>query len=313
MLFGVELSMVMDMKLKSVAFVLSALTLALPFTGQAQFKFKLGKSQETAIGSDMYNEVKQKPGFITRGKEYDLVQRIGRRLVEANNLTDYTYRFSLVNDKEVNAFATPGGYLYVNLGLVNYMGYDESMLAGVMSHELGHIKDRHPSRGAEKQMQSQLGVSLLGLAIGKKNKDLMTLLGGAAGMANLKYGRDMEEWADRYGVELAYNAGYDPYGMARGLETLQALHGKGDNLSEWLSNHPSNSSRIKRTRQIAHEMSGHSEGYWTIPCPPKSHPLYNAYKGKCGKGKQAIDSDYPLKREDPTVIYRREERSSRSR
>jgi beta-barrel assembly-enhancing protease len=279
----------------------------------AQFKFKLGKGQEASIGSDMYSELKQKPGFVTKGKEYELVQRIGEKLVRANNLTDYDYKFMVVKNKEVNAFATPGGYLYVNLGLLDYMGYDESMLAGVMSHEMGHIKDRHPARGAEKAMQSQLGVGLLGLALGKKNKDLVKVLGGAAGMANLKYGRDMEEWADRYGVELAYNAGYDPYGMARGLETLQALFGKGDNLSEWMSNHPSNSGRIKRVRAIALEASGHQEGYWAVPCPPKGHPLYEQYKGKCGKGKQLIDRDYPLKREDPTVIYRREDRGSRAR
>lgn len=279
----------------------------------AQFKFKLGKGQEASIGSDMYKELKQKPGLVTRGKEYELVQRIGNKLVQTNNLADYDYKFMVVKDNEVNAFATPGGYLYVNLGLLKYMDYDESMLAGVMSHEMGHIKDRHPARGAEKAMQTQVGVGLLGLALGKKNRSLMQVVGGAAGMANLKYSRDMEEWADRYGVELSYNAGYDPYGMARGLETLQALYGKGDNLSEWMSNHPSNSGRVKRVRAIALEVSGQNEGYWAIPCPPKGHPLYDAYKGKCGKGRQLIDRDYPLKREDPTVIYRREDRKSRGR
>jgi hypothetical protein len=133
-------------------------------------------------------------------------------------------------------------------------------------------------------------------------------------MANLKYSRDMEEWADRYGVELAYNAGYDPYGMVRGLETLGILYGKGDNLSEWMGNHPSNSGRVKRTLQIAEEVSGQPLGYWAIPCPPKGHPLYDKYKSICGKsGQRVIDSDYPLKREDSTIYYRREDRGSRGR
>jgi predicted Zn-dependent protease len=291
---------------------------ALAFSpAQAQFKFKLGKGQEKSIGDSMYNDVRKKPGLITRGKDYELVLRIGRRLVESNDLRDYTYTFHLVNDDTVNAFATPGGYLYVNRGLLKQMAYDESMLAGVMAHELGHIKDRHPSRGAEKQMQSQLGLGLLGLALGDEQKTLMKILGGAAGMANLKYSRDMEEWADRYGVTLTYNAGYDPYGMARGLLTLQGLYGKGDGIGEWwLSNHPSNSARVKRTQQIAEEVSGRAEGYWAVPCPPKGHPLYEEYRSKCGSGKQVIDSDYPLKgtvKEDPTVIYRREDRRSRSR
>src|SRR5688572_15995563 len=108
-----------------VTLVVSALAIQ---PAQAQFKFKLGKGQEASIGGDMYSELKQKPGFVTKGKDYELVQRIGEKLVRANNLTDYEYRFTVVRDDEVNAFATPGGYLYVNVGLLKYMGYDESML-----------------------------------------------------------------------------------------------------------------------------------------------------------------------------------------
>ncbi|MDQ3024313.1 MAG: M48 family metallopeptidase, partial [bacterium] len=248
-----------------LVFAVTLLLCVVPLTAaHAQLKFKLGKSEESSIGKDMFDQVKSKQGLILKGKEYDLVQQIGKRLVERNSLTGYTYTFHLVKDDSVNAFATPGGYLYVHTGLLKYMGYDVSMLAGVMSHELGHIKDRHPSRGAEKQMQGQLGLGLLGMALGQKNKTLMQVLGGATGMANLKYSRDMEEWADRFGVELAYNAGYDPYGMARGLETLGALYGKGDSLSEWLGNHPSNSGRVARTMKIAKDVSGRDSGYWTI-------------------------------------------------
>jgi beta-barrel assembly-enhancing protease len=274
----------------------------------AQLKFKLGKSQETAMGQDMYRELK--PKLVTRGKEYDMVQRVGRRIVEFNDLREYDYTFHLVKDDSVNAFATPGGFLYVHTGLLKYMAYDESMLAGVMAHEIGHAKDRHVARGAEKQMQSQLGVGLLGMLLGEKNKDLVKLVGGASAMANLKYSRDMEEWADTHGVELAYNAGYDPYGMARGLKTLQGLYGKGGGFDEWLSNHPSNSSRVKRTARIAQEVSGQSEGYWAIPCPPKGHPLYDEYRGKCGSGKQ-IDAGYPLRSDEPQEYKRIDGRPSR--
>lgn len=285
----------MRMKFSIAVLSVCVLTaLVLPCSAQAQ-SLRMGKAQEASIGKDMYEEFRQKPGLSTSGADYEQVQRIGRRIVEANDLREYDYTFHLVSDDAVNAFATPGGYLYVNRGLVRAMGYDESMLAGVMAHEIGHAKDRHVARGAEKQMQSQLGLGLLGLAIGRDQQTLMEVLGGAAGIANLKYSRDMEEWADTHGVELAYNAGYDPYGMVRGLETLAALHGSGNSLSEWFARHPSTSNRITRTTGIAREVSGREHGFMPIPCPPANHPLYETYRGRCSRSAQ-IDSDYPYRR-----------------
>jgi predicted Zn-dependent protease len=178
--------------------------------------------------------------------------------------------------------------VYVHQGLVDLMGYDESMLAGVMAHEIGHAKDRHVAKGYEKQMQGGTAIGLLGALLGNKSKQsqlVTTLLANAGSLMYLKYNRDQEEWADRYGVTLAYGAGYDAYGMARGLECLEALYGSSGKAQNIFENHPPNASRIRRTLEIAQETTGKPHGYSKVPQPPsKDHPLWKLY-GPQGTGR----------------------------
>lgn len=241
--------------------------------------FKLSKSQELSIAEEMHTDLSKDPGLVSKGKHYDQVQRVGKKLVSANKLTEYEYKFFLTKDDEVNAFATPGGYIYITEGLMKYMAYDESMLAGVMAHELGHAKDRHVAKGFEKMLQGALGLGILGIALGKQNQDITEALGTAGGVVMLKYNRDQEEWADRHGVDLAYKAGYDAYGLMRSLQCLDALYGSSDEVTTWLSNHPATGDRVARTQRIAREACGKDQGYRAIPVPAKDHPLYKLYGG----------------------------------
>lgn len=270
------------------AVMLLAMAVALPGLAQAGGLklgnlFKMSLSQEQDIAQDMHDELAKDPGLITEGERYDLVQEVGTRLVEKNNLDEYEYQFFLVKDEEVNAFATPAGYIYVTEGLLNYMAYDKSMLAGVMAHELGHAKDRHVAKGYEKAMTGMLGLTVLDIALGKQNEDITTALAYGGQVVYLKYNRDQEEWADRHGVDLAYNAGYDAYGLVRSLECLESLHGSADDVTVWLQNHPATDERVARTLKIAAETSGQPHGYMKIPTPPKDHPLYAKY-GPEGSG-----------------------------
>lgn len=271
-------------------FVLLAFLLALGLTSSASargfsFKkmFRMSRGQEQSIAKEMNKELEQDPGFITEGEYFDLVQGIGKHLVEGNGLDEYDYQFFVVRQDEVNAFAAPAGYIYVTKGLLDYMAYDESMLAGVMAHELGHSKDRHVAKGFEKALQGILGIGILGLILGNENSDITDALAQFGGVVYLKYNRDQEEWADRYGVDLAYGAGYDAFGMVRGLECLEALYGSVDDIGEWMTNHPATDDRVERTTRIAMDTSGKEHGYLPIPCPPKDHPLYEQYKGRCNK------------------------------
>ena len=242
--------------------------------------FRLSKKQEAQVAKSMHDDLAKDPGLVVKGKEYDLVQKVGARLVDKNHLTQYEYKFFVVKQDEVNAFATPGGYIYITAGLLKYMAYDPSMLAGVMAHELGHAKDRHVVKAFEKQMQGTLGLGALSILLGKKNQDVTGAIGAAGGVVLLKYSRDQEEWADRSGVELANRASYDAYGLTRSLECLKELYGTSNDVAVWTSNHPATADRIKRTNTIARSVCMKPQGYMAIPQPPKGHPLYALY----GKG-----------------------------
>jgi len=256
--------------------------------------FKMSKKQELTIAQQMHDEFEQEPGLVTEGAHYNLVQRVGDRLVTRNGLSEYDYQFFVIDDEEVNAFATPAGYIYVSVGLLNVMAYDESMLAGVIAHELGHAKDRHVAKGYEKMITGAAGLTVIGLILGDKYSDITDVLFAGGQFVYLKYNRDQEEWADRYGVALNYGAGYDAYGLVRSLECLEALYGSSTKIAEYMSDHPATDDRIARTTTIARETSGREQGYLPIPCPPRDHPLYEQYKNKCGQTQPVIKQTSPV-------------------
>lgn len=239
--------------------------------------FKMSRSQELDIAKEMNAELAADPGLIEDGDYFEQVQRVGARLVERNGLEEYDYKFFLVDDEEVNAFATPAGYIYVTRGLLEYMAYDESMLAGVVAHELGHAKDRHVAKGYEKMIQGALGFTFLGIILGEKHRDVTDILFTGGQIVYLKYNRDQEEWADRAGVELNHAAGYDAYGMVRALQCLEELYGSAGEIAVWMANHPATDDRIARTTRIARDTCGKEHGYLPIPRLPEDHPLYEKY------------------------------------
>ena len=150
----------------------------------------------------------------------------------------------------VNAFALPGGYLYVNLGLIR-AAENESELAGVMGHEIGHIVGRH---GA-KQLTKQLGLAAVAqLVLGKDPNQLEKIVGGIVATGTLmKYSRDAEREADAYAVQETYDAGIAPEGMATFFEKLLKLQKEGSSQIEQIfSTHPPTNERIANVRsQIA--------------------------------------------------------------
>jgi predicted Zn-dependent protease len=295
-------------RLVVLGLVLSCMTTAPVFAGGLKL-FRMSKSQELEIAKEMNAEYRKDPGLITSGKQFDLVQRIGKRLVERNKLDDYDYKFFLVKDDSINAFATPGGYIYVHKGLVDLMGYDEAMLAGVVAHEIGHATDRHVAKGYEKASTGGVAIGLLGALLGGKSKQkqdqaqlITNLLASAGSLMYLKYNRDQEEWADRYGVELTFGAGYDAYGMSRGLAALEAVYGSSRKVENFFESHPPNRARVERTERIAFELTGKPHGYMKVPQPPNSkHPLWPVY-GPNGSARQKLGNAQPVLTEEQMAV-----------
>jgi len=196
----------------------------------------VSRDQEIRIGEEAARQMEAK--YPTRRDRR--VEGIGWDIVRANNLPDYPYRFRVIDRDEVNAVSLPGGPVYVYSGLLRMVGDDDDALAGVIAHELGHIKERH----AVDQMEKQSLVSVLigGLTRGQ-TQGIASLL---ANVGMLKFSRNDEFQADDDGVRFMARAGYDPAGLVRFFQKLQRSEGRGSRSLSWLQTHPSSSQRIRR-------------------------------------------------------------------
>jgi Zn-dependent protease with chaperone function len=158
----------------------------------------------------------------------------------------YPFEFHCVNDKAINAFALPGGYVFVNRGTIEAAD-NEGQLAAVMAHELSHVALRHGTNQATKAMVAETGLGLFGAIFGDTTGGaLLTTLGTfTAGGVLLRYSRTAESQADVMGTQVLYDSGYDPRAMAQFFEKLEAQT-KGKNPPEFLSDHPSPERRVER-------------------------------------------------------------------
>lgn len=176
------------------------------------------------------------------------VDSLGQLLANHSSRSDIPYVIKVVDTDEVNAFAIPGGYLYVNRGLIT-VAARESELAGVMGHEIGHVVGRH---GA-KQMTRQLGLAAVtNLVLGNDPATWASLTANVLSAGTLlHYGREAELEADRYGILEAYDCGIDPEGMVTFFEKLLAMESREPGLLEKLfSTHPPTRERIDAGRGL---------------------------------------------------------------
>ncbi|MFN3976408.1 MAG: M48 family metalloprotease [Aquificaceae bacterium] len=160
------------------------------------------------------------------------------------------YEFYLVNSSQVNAFALPGGPVMITRGLLLRLD-SESELANVLAHELGHINARHHARFLEKQFGLSLLLNIGAILVGGKPYGEALLQFGQIGasLLTLKFSRDQEREADRYGLIYAYRAGYDPMGMIRVFEMFKSME-RGGRAPEWLSTHPLPETRIQEAKKV---------------------------------------------------------------
>jgi hypothetical protein len=183
---------------------------------------------------------------------------LGRRLTAKlpTGGVQYPWEFHCVNDKAINAFALPGGYVFVNRGTIEAAD-NEAQLAGVMAHELSHVALRHGTNQATKAQMTQgiLGVAG-GIFGGSTSGALLTSLGSfAAGGVLLRYSRTAESQADVMGTQVLYDAGYDPRALSQFFEKLEA-ETKGKNPPEFFSDHPSPEHRVERVDEEVQKLGG---------------------------------------------------------
>lgn len=216
--------------------------------GKKSFIF-ISTSEEVDIGKQVAADVESKEKVLGDSQVQNYVNGIGQKVVSVCDRKDIRYSFKVLDNDEINAFACPGGFIYVYKGLLKTMD-NEAELAAVLGHEISHVVARH----SIKKLQQVYGISLLmKVALGEKGKAVQNVVGAAAGLILMGYGRDNEFEADEYGTLYEYNAGYNPDGMVRLLSLFKSMEkNPPGTLEKLLSTHPPTSERIAKVeKQVA--------------------------------------------------------------
>lgn len=224
-----------------------------PVTGKRELSL-LSEAQEIAIGQQTDAEVRREMGVYDDSALQRYVSEIGQRLAQLSHRPHLPWAFTIVDHQAINAFALPGGFIYITRGILPYLD-DEAELAGVLGHEIAHVTARHAAQQYTRATGGQLGLIALGIFV-PATRPLGDLTSVALGVAFLKYGRDDENESDRIGMEYAARGGWDPSGVPRFLSTLARV----DTLNErgvpnWLSTHPEPAARAVETQPIAAKLA----------------------------------------------------------
>jgi predicted Zn-dependent protease len=207
-------------------------------------------AKERRLGQQVSRQVESEVTLVRDPLITRYVDQLGRRLVAAAGPQPLDYRFAVVADPALNAFAVPGGHVYINTGTL-LAAADMSELAGVMAHEVGHVALRHVAKSYNRQRNTgvlyQAGTVALDVLVGGGAAAGGEMLGGLAAQAYLtSYSRDAEEEADRFAVAILPKAGIDPRGLVRFFDKLR-VQGGGGGGPGFLSSHPATADRIART------------------------------------------------------------------
>ena len=202
-------------------------------------------ADDVEMGRQVANEAEQELDLIDDVLLGEYINRLGQQLATVTPFEPYTYQFTLVNDSSINAFALPGGFIFIHRGILEAADR-EAEVAGVIAHEIGHVALRHGTNQLSKTYIAQAPLALLGGIFGGGSGvgSILTQLGVGFGVNSifLKFSRDAERQADLLGAQILYDAGYDPKGMTGFFEKMEAEAGEGG--SEFFSSHPNPGNRL---------------------------------------------------------------------
>ena len=217
----------------------------------------ISMEEEWQLGQRLAQRIEQQMPMV-EGPVRQYVQQIGGQLVRHTDLADRPWTFHVVASDEVNAFAIPGGHVYVHTGLIQAAS-TPSELAGVLAHEVAHGAARHSTERLTKVYGLNTG---LGLITGEESgliEQILTRLGQRGTIA--KFSRDDEREADRLGLGYLAEAGYDPRGMVRFFETLlQRRRDRPNALEQFFSSHPLTEERLQAARQHIEQLPASADG-----------------------------------------------------
>jgi predicted Zn-dependent protease len=243
--------------------LVALLAAAVAFPAHAQFNFNINRlvdsvknvgkatqeideKQEIEIGQDMAARLLGAAPLVDNARLQRYVNSVGRWLASQSERPDLPWRFGVLDAPQLNAFAVPGGTIFVTRGLVQSMK-SEAELAGVLAHEIVHIVKKHHLKAIQKNAQASLAGDALALALdrsrgGSENRQKLISFGTEMYSRGLDKGDELD--ADRLGVVIAARGGYDPYGLPAVLQTLQAMNPEDSSLALMFKTHPAPAERL---------------------------------------------------------------------
>lgn len=205
--------------------------------------------REVRIGQEVAKEVEREFTVYNDPELTDYTNRVGQTLAKVSDRTNIEYHFKVLDSPIANAFAAPGGFIYVTRGMLSVFE-DESEFGGVLGHEIGHVTARHGAKRIQNGTLAQIGlVAVAVLAGDKMSGDVFRAVDIAANLIFLGYSRADEDQADILGAKYLYRAGYDPDGMARAMEGLLELEDRDPmKVEQFFRSHPLTRDRVAHIR-----------------------------------------------------------------
>jgi Zn-dependent protease with chaperone function len=271
--------------------------------GVESLKFKPGfnlfsSQQDVQLGKESAEEVDKAYPLVTDPQVLRYINDLGQRLASLapNNSSEYAWTFKVINSSDINAFALPGGYIYVNRGAIE-AAEDEAQIAGVMAHESGHVVMRHGTHEASQALLAQAPLAILGNILGRSGSLTAQLaemgLGLSVNSILLKNSRSAESQADEVGTYILYQAGYDPHAMAQFFEIIEKEYPQ--KTIQFFSDHPNPENRIKNVdseiallgpakecKTDSPEFEAARKRLLGLPAPPRAKPAPSASASSLG-------------------------------
>jgi predicted Zn-dependent protease len=217
--------------------------------------------QDVRLGQKYSREVARKLSLCEDPRIDDYLDALGKKLAAKAPGPKYAYQFKCVNDNAINAFALPGGFIYINRGTIEAAD-NEAQLAGVIAHEIAHVALRHSTNQITKQQIFVMPLGLLGGIMGNSAfGSLLTELGTSTALpvVFLKFSRTAESQADIVGAQILYDSTYDPRALAQFFEKLEEENKK--ERIRFLHDHPNPANRIERIQEEVQRLGGPPENY----------------------------------------------------
>ena len=229
-----------------------------PATGEREFSL-VSEEQEIQMGREADPQIVASFGLVDDEDLQAYVSGLGRELAAVSERPNLPWTFRVVDDPLVNAFALPGGYIYVTRGILAHFD-SEAELAGVLGHEIGHVTARHSASQMSRQQLQQLGLGV-GMILSEDVRAIGGLLGAGLQLLNLRYSRGDESQSDMLGLRYIGRLGYDPESMIGVFEMLASAGGGSDTRApEWALTHPYPENRAEAIRESIREQGLATEG-----------------------------------------------------